>query len=210
MPFAVAAAGVGVAGAYLGAQAQSGAIKEGLGQVNQTAQQTDAQAQQAYQPFMSQGTTALASYANLTGINGQDAANTAMSQFQASPGYQYQLTQGLKGVDAGAAAKGMLRSGATLKAEQTLGDNLANQDFSNYMGRLNTLANYGLSGTNSYTNILNNQATNMESADAKAAGAQAGIAGNEYSGITKSVSGGIGDYAALNSGGGAIDSGGFT
>jgi hypothetical protein len=46
-------------------------------------------------------------------------------------------------VDAGAAASGMLRSGATLKAEQTFGTGLADQEFSNYYNRLFNLANLG-------------------------------------------------------------------
>jgi hypothetical protein len=47
------------------------------------------------------------------------------STFQSSPGYQFQLEQGLRAVDAGASAKGMLRSGAT-QAEQKFGHGLAN------------------------------------------------------------------------------------
>ena len=44
-----------------------------------------------------------------------------VQDFQTSPGYQWQLGQGLRAVDAGAASSGLLRSGATLKAEQTFG-----------------------------------------------------------------------------------------
>jgi hypothetical protein len=66
-----------------------------------------------------------------------------MDNFQTSPGYQWSLEQGLRGVDAGAAAKGLLRSGATLKAEQTFGTGLADQEFQQYYKNLTGLSTLG-------------------------------------------------------------------
>ena len=60
-----------------------------------------------------------------------------MAGFHTSPGYQFQLDQGLRAVDAGAAANGLLRSGAALKAEQTFGTGLADKEFApDYYNRL--------------------------------------------------------------------------
>lgn len=176
MPFAAVGAAVagGVASAAVGAGVnaltsgkQSSAISAGQGQANAD-----------LQPFVNSGTLANTQTANLLGLNGQPAADAAMTTFQASPGYQYDLTQGLRAVDAGAAAQGMTRSGATLKAEQTLGTNLANQDFQQYVTNLNGLANMGQSSAVGQANVATN-----------AAGQQASIYGNEGSALGKSATG---------------------
>jgi hypothetical protein len=180
MPFAAAAALVGVGTSILSANSQSDAISKG-----------QAQADARLAPFATGGTTAFNAEGDLTGINGPAAATTAMGNFTASPGYQYQVSQGLRAVDNGAASKGLLRSGATLKAEQTLGTNLANQDFTGYVGRLNSLATIGA-----------NAATGQATVDTGAAGAQAKITGQEFSNINSSVNTGLGGL----SGGGGLSS----
>jgi hypothetical protein len=178
MPFGAAAAAVagGVASAAAGSiisgmtgSKQSGAISDGQMQANAV-----------LAPYSDTGVKSNTRTADLLGLNGQPAADTAMSSFQASPGYQYSVDQGLRAVDAGAAAKGMLRSGATLKAEQTLGSNLADQDFGNYITRLNSLSNFGITA-----------AGGQASTDTSAAGQQASIYGNEGSNISKAVGGGV-------------------
>ena len=164
MPAAWAGVAVSAASAIAGA-ASAGGASDTIGGASAQAQQLDEQARQEgranygtatsnVQPYISTGQSAVSRAADLAGLNGQDAANAAMASFQSSPGYGYQLQQGLKAVDAGAAAQGLLRSGATLRAEQTLGSNLANAEFSNYMGRLNSLAGLGIQGSS-----LFNQAT---------------------------------------------------
>lgn len=177
MPAAYAAA-IGAAGSLIGGAMQSGAISGAADQANARAQQAIDQTRGLYQPFIDTGQTALTQQSNLLGLGGQDAATKAMSTFQASPGYQYQLQQGLRGVDAGAAARGMLRSGATLQAEQTLGNNLANQDFGNYFNRLNGLTNFGFGATNNFANVLSGQATNQEQIATQAGTQLASIYGN--------------------------------
>ncbi len=81
------------------------------------------------------------------GVNGTAGSNRALSAFQESPGYQYQLQQGLQAVDRGAASRGMLSSGNTLQAEQTLGNNLANQGFSSWLNNLGTFTAPALTAT---------------------------------------------------------------
>ena len=109
------------------------------------AAQRDALAQQTAQlaPWTGTGGSANTATADLLGLNGPDAATTAMG-FQASPGYAWSLDQGLRAVDAGAAAKGLLRSGATLKARNghsALG--LADQEFGQYYNNLFNLSKLG-------------------------------------------------------------------
>ena len=178
----IASAGVSAGIGALTSGGSSGAISAGQQQANGLSEATKTEARAGFKPFIGTGTNALTSYADVLGQNGPDAAARGMSQFTASPGYQYQLDQGLKAVDHGAAARGILRSGATLQAEQTLGANLANQDFGSYLGRLNGLAGIGFDGTRSLQDILSGQSTGQQRTDTTAAGAQAGIidaAGNK-------------------------------
>lgn len=58
-----------------------------------------------------------------------------IADFQASPGYQFMLDQGLNAIQNSAAAGGSLESGRTLKALQGYGQNLANQEYNNWYGR---------------------------------------------------------------------------
>lgn len=183
---AVVGAATQVAGAVGGGSAQSGAISQGQQQANAV-----------LAPYSTTGAAADTRTADLLGLNGQPAADTAMSAFQASPGYQWQLGQGLRGVDAGAASKGLLRSGATLKGETTYAEGLANQDFGNYVSRLNSLSNYGITA-----------AGGIASTDTSAAGQQASIAGNEAKGLTSAVGGLAGNKDVQNGLAGAFGSNG--
>jgi hypothetical protein len=147
MPFglsagAVAAIGAGVSAATGVAGTIMSANKAGQGA--QQAQQDLSQQRTDLQPWRSTGGQALGATADLMGLNGPDAATAAMANFQQGPGYQWQLGQGLRAVDAGAAASGMLRSGATLKAEQTYGQGLANQSFQQYYNNLAGISGQGL------------------------------------------------------------------
>ena len=63
--------------------------------------------------------------------------------FQASPGYQFSLDQGVAAIDGSAASQGNLFSGATLKAQQEYGTGLANQAYGNYINRLMGQASTG-------------------------------------------------------------------
>jgi hypothetical protein len=57
------------------------------------------------------------------------------SNFQADPGYQFRLNEGLRGVNAASAAMGKLRSGDAAKALQARGEGLASQEYGNWFQR---------------------------------------------------------------------------
>ena len=139
MPFGVAAAAIAAAGGIAGGIMQS----RTAGGAQSAAQAALAQQRNDLGPWRTTGGQALGATADLLGLNGPDAANAAFANYQTSPGYQWQLQQGLRAVDAGQAAQGMLRSGATLKAEQTYGQGLADQDFSDYYSRLSGISQLG-------------------------------------------------------------------
>lgn len=58
-----------------------------------------------------------------------------MEQFQAEPGYGFRLSEGMKALERGAAARGGLLSGATLKGIQRYGQDLASQEYQNAFNR---------------------------------------------------------------------------
>lgn len=174
---ALASGVIGAVGSKIAGGKQSGDISQGQQQANAV-----------LGPYSTTGTQADTQSANLLGLNGQPAADAAMKTFQASPGYGYQVSEALRGVDAGAAARGTLVSGSTIKGEETQASNLANQDFGNYMQRLNSLSNFGITA-----------AGGQASVDTSAAGAQANIAGAQTAGITNSLSSFAGSKDVQNS-----------
>jgi hypothetical protein len=139
MPFAVAGAAIGAAGAIGGGIMQSQAAAAGQKQAQRQFEQQRAD----MQPYREAGLPSLDATQSLLGLQGPDAAAAAMANFTQSPGYQFQLDQGLRAVDAGAAEQGLLRSGATLKAEQAFGSGLAASEFGNYYNRLFELSKLG-------------------------------------------------------------------
>lgn len=76
----------------------------------------------------------------LTGTGG----DAAYKQYQDSTGFQNQLDTGVQAITNNAATSGLLNSGATLKAVNQYGQNLANQNFNNYLSQLFNLGNQGL------------------------------------------------------------------
>ena len=189
MPFAVAAAGVSAVAGIAGGLMQKGAIDKGRSDANAAIQQGITTATNQLSPWTTTGVPANKQESDLLGLNGQPAADTAMSTYQQSPGYQWQLGQGLRAVDAGAAAGGLLRSGATLKAEQSFGQGLANTDFGNYWNRLQQMSQSGLTAAGGIANAATGGAANIAQTDASAANATSSIYGNVAKSIGTSANG---------------------
>ena len=153
-----------------------------------------AQGQNQLAPLITAGTEGTGATADLLGLNGPDAAAAAMARYQTSPGYQWQMSEGLRGVDAGAAAKEMLRSGATLKAEDTFAQGLANSDFGQYYNRLAGLSTLGANaiGTSitAGNNLISQEEGNAQSQNValtNTANAQNSATGNLFSGLGNTV-----------------------
>lgn len=67
----------------------------------------------------------------------------------ATPGYEFRRSEGLRGIQRSAAARGVLGSGGTLKALQRYGDGLASSEYDAYASRLAALAGVGERATGS-------------------------------------------------------------
>ncbi len=66
-----------------------------------------------------------------------------MSGFQEDPGFQYQMNRGMGAVESSGAARGSQLSGATMRELQGTGQQLANQQYNQYLNRLAGMAGMG-------------------------------------------------------------------
>jgi len=131
----------------LGAGAQAYGQNQAVGAINraadisaQTAKDNLAfnrdvfnQAQANQQPFLDAGKAALGKLSPL-----MDYKKFSMDDFHADPGYNFRLTQGQRGLDASAAARGGLQSGAALKAAAAFGQDMGSQEYQNAFNRYGT------------------------------------------------------------------------
>jgi hypothetical protein len=146
-------------------------------------------------PWRTTGENALLNVGNLSGVNGPDAAQQAMGGFTSSPGYQFQMHEGLNAIDAGASARGMLASGQTQKAEMQYAQGLASQDFDHYYNRLLGLAQGGQNAAATQGAATQNAANQISQTQASGATAQADIYGNMSQGVGNAIGGGLNNYA---------------
>jgi len=128
-----------------------------------------------------------------------------INQFKADPGYAFRMSEGMKGLERSAAARGGLLSGGTLKGIQRFGQDLASQEYTNAFNRyqternarlnpLQSLAGFGQTSTNQLGAAGQNYATGA--GEALGAGAQARASG--YMGMANAISGGVGQYMNYN------------
>lgn len=148
----VGAAAVGAAGsAYAGKQSAKAAKTQAASADTASQVQWDMydQTRQNLDPYKQAGDTALSQlmgqmtpdgYFNQT-YTGQDIYN--------DPSYQFRLQQGQDAIQSSAAAQGGLLSGATLKALQGYGQDMASQEYSNAYNRFNA------DQTNRYNRLSN-------------------------------------------------------
>lgn len=134
------------------------------GAANQANQQTIQQQQRnraLSSPWTGSGTSALGKITNLLGLgeltqegnsdgiywvkgdNAKGLQTDALNAFQTSPGYQFRQEEGTKALDRSAASKGSVRSGAQIKATQKFGQDIASEEYGNYLSSLFNLAGMG-------------------------------------------------------------------
>lgn len=179
--------GVSAAGGLLSGVLGSNATSKASANAVNAEKEMYLQTRSDLMPYTEAGYSATTQQQNLLGLNGQAAADAAMQTYQTSPGYQWQLQQGLQAVDAGAAAKGMLRSGATLKAEQTYGQGLADSDFSDYYNRLSGLSKTGESAAAQTAVAGSNTADSLANIYTSTGTQQSSIYGNTAKGLSSTV-----------------------
>jgi hypothetical protein len=141
-----------IASAVIGAGASIAASKAGQKSAQQaaTVQQqaqasADAQFQQTRQdfaPWRAAGTEALGTLQKFGSEPGAFA-----NYVQQDPGYQFGLSEGIRGIEANAASRGLLQSGATLKGLTRFGIDYANTRANDVWNRQFGIAQMGQSAT---------------------------------------------------------------
>lgn len=149
-------------GGLFGGNASAKASQQYIQALQQAQQFMQGQEQQGlgnYSPYLSAGGTASKTLSSLLGTPGEGLLTPWTQQFtaptaaqaEATPGYQFQLQQGLGAVQNSAAGQGGLLSGRTLASLNNFAQGTASTNYQNVF-------NNALTGYNSaYNTFLNNQ-----------------------------------------------------
>lgn len=185
------------------AQSQSDAAQKGLDL--QSAQYN--QSRQDMMPFLQGGYSGENQLLNLLGLSGNSstpgygsmAKSFGMSDFQADPGYQFRLDQGLQALDKQAAARGGLISGQALKAASGFAGQQASDEYQNAYNRYNTNRAAILNPLQSLTgmgqtqsNALSNQSQNYANASSDLLAQQGNARASGYIGAANAWSKALG------------------
>lgn len=168
-------------------------------------------------PYADAGRDSLAQLMGQMGPDGYFNQTYTGQDIYSDPSYQFRLQQGQDAIQSSAAAKGSLLSGATLKALQGYGQDMASQEYQNAYNRFNA------DQTNQYNRLSNlvgigqNAAAQVGNAGAQTAQA---VANNTMAGANAQAAGqiaagnktannfgallGVGNTAAKFFGGGVI------
>ena len=119
--------------------------------------------------------------------------NGDASGFYTSPGYQYRQDEGQKVIDSSAAAGGRLFSGRTMQELQAKGQDIASQEFGNYLNQVGGLYNSTAGNAATFANLPYDLSQNI--ANLKVAGGNAKAQGIQ--GQTNAWTGAIGNIAGF-------------
>ncbi|MCJ2129219.1 hypothetical protein [Methylobacterium sp. E-045] len=130
----------------LAAQAQEAALVKGQGQANDALDTAYGQASNAYGQAgnIFGGLTdsygaGSKLYQDALGVNGKEGAGAAQSAFTSSPGYSFNLDQGMQALQRTRAASGTLASGNADTDAMKFSQGLASQDWNNWLQNLSGL-----------------------------------------------------------------------
>ena len=141
---AILGAGILGAGASIyGSSKAADAQREAANQANATQLQMYNQQRADLAPYTGAGVEGLNALRTYLGVGGDTSAANyggfnqrfGMDQFTADPGYAFRLSEGMKGLNANAAARGGLISGAALKAATNYGQQAGSQEYTNAFNR---------------------------------------------------------------------------
>lgn len=132
-------AGSSIYGASKAASAQENAANKAAA----VQREMYAQQREDLAPYTGAGVEGLNALRSYLGMGGDTSAANyggynqrfGMDQFTADPGYAFRLSEGMKGLNANAAARGGLISGAALKAAQSYGQKEASNEYTNAFNR---------------------------------------------------------------------------
>lgn len=185
---------------FFGSQSASKAQADAAAQALAFQKQVYANAQGNLNPFISTGQGANYTLGQLYGIGpgGASGNKPDFSSFFNSPDYNFAFQQGQNATQNLLSAKGNLLSGSGLTALTNYGQGLASQQYQNYVGRLQQLANMGVSAGASLNGTGTSTGSQVGSTYGQLGTAQAsGIMGG-YNALGGAASG-LGNAALLGS-----------
>jgi hypothetical protein len=92
------------------------------------------------------------------------SAEFGMDKFTADPGYAFRMSEGMKGLERSAAARGGLLSGSALKGIQRYGQDLASQEYQNAFNRYQTARTNTLNPFQSLAGVAQSSANTLTGA----------------------------------------------
>lgn len=128
-------------------------------------------------------------YLNSLGLNGQSGNDAATAAFQAGPGYQFTLDQGLDALNRRRAAGGMLNSGNADIDALKFGTGLANQTYGAWQDRLSGVNQNALSATGAVAGGQAGIYGSLADLERGYASDQVGLLGNTTSGLISANNG---------------------
>ena len=213
MPWGVAAAAIAAGSAAYSADKQHSASREQLKatrEAQQLSEEQYAKQQADLAPFREAGLTSTNELMRQLGLGGDPNSvgygslvkPFSIADYQADPGYQFRLQEGLKQLDSTAKARGGLLSGATLKGTQRYAQDAASQEYGNaynrYMDQVKNRYNM-LSGQQATGSQANNLLINASDNYSRTAGDLMTQAGNarasSYIGSANAVNSGLGSLS---------------
>jgi hypothetical protein len=129
------------------------------------------------------------------------ASNANYGGFFASPGYNWRRDQGVQAVERSAASRGLLGSGAAVKAIGRYADGLASSEYQNFGDRLAQMAGFGQAATNTTVQAGQNATQGIVNAQTMAGNARASSYANIGSSINSGLNNAMSAYL-FSSGGG--------
>jgi hypothetical protein len=197
----VGGAVIGAGSSLISGNKAAKAQKDAANQQIAYQREKDAQDRADLAPWRSTGASALARLAREYGLNGSTESGGPESGFVADPGYKFRLAEGNKAIERSAAARGLLGSGATLKAANNYAQDTASAEYGNYWNRLAGLAGVGQAATN--TGIAAGQAStgNIMNAYQNMGNARASSYANTGSAINSGINNVLSAYLFQRGGG---------
>jgi len=155
-----------------------------------------------YAPYRETGYKALDTLAGLYGVGGTKIDPT--EALKATPGYQFQMDEGLKAIDRSNAARGILNSGGADKARIRYAEGVASTGYNSFADRLAALAGVGQSATGSTAAAGANSSNAITSAlgangqtQANAATAAGNARASSYANTGSAINGTVNNLASL-------------
>lgn len=118
--------------------------------------------------------------------------------FMASPGYNFVRSEGMRGLEQSAAARGGAFSGNALRALADYNNGLASQEYGNWWNRMAGLAGVGQTSTNQLGQLGQGYANNIGNAAMSAGNARASGIMGAANGWANSINSGINNYMMYN------------